>query len=343
MAMFYQNKTTHTCSNCGGTGHTFRFCTEPVSSYGVLVFRWLGKSERWPHTQAICSTSDDYLGTRTLKPQVLMIQRKDSLGFMDIMRGKYRLNDPSYIRKQISGMTEDERKKLETMNFDDIWHELWGSDSENSKRYAHDRIVSKQKLAELRSGIQVESGEKYTLNDLLRQEPLLYKTPEWGFPKGRRDPYEHDIQCAFRELGEETSIMENEVIKVTNVAPLIEQFYGSNGVHYRHSYYIAQYSGKRNISFNALNKEMVREIGNLKWMDFDEAMEILRPENEEKKKIIEKLFSLLKRFFPVIKNKLDGKLLNENTTEEQQKQYVYRANGAIQGDMGGSKRYFGTR
>ena len=341
--MFYQNKTTHTCSNCGGTGHTFRFCTEPVSSYGVLVFRWLGSTEIWPQTQAICSRTNDYLGTNTLKPQVLMIQRKDSLGFMDIMRGKYKLNDPLYIRKQISGMTEDERKKLETMKFDDIWHELWGSDSENSKRYAHDRIVSKQKLAELRSGIQTETGEKYTLNDLLRQEPLLYKTPEWGFPKGRRDPYEHDIQCAFRELGEETSIMENEVIKVTNVAPLIEQFYGSNGVHYRHSYYIAQYAGNRDISFDALNKEMVREIGNLKWMNFDEAVKILRPENQEKKIIIEKLFSLLKGFFPVIKNKLDGKLLNENNTGEQQKDYVYRANGAIQGNLGGAKRFFGTR
>ena len=78
-------------------------------------------------------------------------------------------------------------------------------------------------------------------------------------------------------------------------------------------------------------------------MDFDEAMRILRPENEEKKKIIEKLFSLLKGFFPVIKNKMDGKLLNENNMEEQQKQYVYRANGTIQGDLGGAKRFFGTR
>lgn len=341
--MFYQNKSTHTCSNCGGTGHTFRFCSEPVSSYGVLVFRWIGSTETWPQIQRICSNSEDTTGTRNLKPQVLMIQRKDSLGFMDIMRGKYKVNDPSYIRKQISGMTEDERKKLETMNFDDIWHELWGSDSESSKRYAHDRVVSKQKLAELRAGIHLESGEKYTLNDLLRQEPVLYKTPEWGFPKGRRDPYEHDIQCAFRELGEETGIMENEVIKVTNVAPLIEQFYGSNGVHYRHSYYIAQYIGDRNISFDALNKEMVREIGNLKWMDLEEAIQILRPENQEKKKIIMKLLSLLSDFFPVIKNKLDGKLLNENNTGEQQKQYVYRSSGELQGNLGRTKRFFGTR
>jgi len=285
------------------------------------------------------------VGTNDLIPQVLMIQRKDSLGFMDIMRGKYKVNEPDYIKKQLRGMTEEERKKLETMEFEDIWHLLWGSDAESSKRYAHDRITSKQKLAELRAGIQLDTGEKYTLNDLLRQEPVVYKTPEWGFPKGRRDPHEADIQCAFRELEEETSIIESEVLKVLNVAPLIEQFYGSNGIHYRHSYYVAQYIGDRNISFDALNPEMAREIGNLKWATLEEAIGFLRPENIEKKEILLQLTSLLNIFSPVIKTDLHGKLLNENNNEEQQRQYVYRikSSGTLQGQVDRTKRFFGAR
>jgi 8-oxo-dGTP pyrophosphatase MutT (NUDIX family) len=274
-----------------------------------------------------------------------MIQRKDSLGFMDIMRGKYKVNEPDYIKKQLRGMTEDERKKLETMEFEDIWHLLWGSDAESSKRYAHDRITSKQKLAELRAGIELENGDKYTLNDLLRQEPVIYRTPEWGFPKGRRDPHETDIQCAFRELEEETSILENEVLKVLNVAPLVEQFYGSNGIHYRHSYYIAQYIGDRNISFDALNPEMAREIGNLKWVTLEEADGFLRPENIEKKTILSQLTSLLNIFSPVIKADIHGKLLNENNSEDQQRQYVYqiKSSGSVQGPMDRTKRFFGAR
>jgi 8-oxo-dGTP pyrophosphatase MutT (NUDIX family) len=291
----------------------------------------------------ICSDPTNYTGTNTLIPQVLMIQRKDSLGFMDIMRGKYKVNEPEYIKKQLRGMTKDERNKLETMDFEDIWNLLWGSDAETSKRYAHDRIVSKQKLAELREGIQLESGERYTLNDLLRQEPLVYTTPEWGFPKGRRDPNELDIQCAFRELEEETSINENEVLKVMNVAPLIEQFYGSNGIHYRHSYYLAQYVGERNISFDALNTEMVREIGNLKWTNLTEAIELLRPENIEKKNILLQMSFILKNVMPVIKSELHGNLLNENNTEEQQARYVYRPSGAVQGQMDRTKRFFRAR
>ena len=151
-----------------------------------------------------------------------MIQRKDSLGFMDIMRGKYKLNEPEYIKKQLRGMTLKERNRLLNDSFEDIWHDLWGSDMESSQRYAHDRIQSKQKFTELRAGIETSKGETYTLADLLRQEPTFYETPEWGFPKGRRDPYETDIQCAFRELEEETGISEDELWKVTNVAPFIE-------------------------------------------------------------------------------------------------------------------------
>lgn len=329
--MFYQNKQTQICSNCGGTGHTFRFCQEPVSSYGVLVFRWISRTKSWPHTTKLSDT---------LIPQVLMIQRKDSLGFMDIMRGKYKVNEPEYIKKQLRGMTGAERQKLETMDFEEIWHLLWGSDTESSQRYAHDRVISRQKLAELRAGIELPTGERYTLSDLLRQEPILYETPEWGFPKGRRDPYETDIQCAFRELTEETSICESELLKAINVAPLIEQFHGSNGVHYRHSYYVAQYIGKRNICFNALNQEMAREIGDLKWMNLDDVIPLLRPENVEKKTVLSQLTRLLKSYSPVIKIQLSGLILEENNGEEQQEYYVF-TNESARDER--SNRIFGTR
>jgi 8-oxo-dGTP pyrophosphatase MutT (NUDIX family) len=276
-----------------------------------------------------------------------MIQRKDSLGFMDIMRGKYKVNEPDYIKRQLKGMTEEERNKLETMEFEEIWHLLWGSDTESSKRYAHDRITSKQKLAELRAGITLPTGESYKLIDLLRQEPVIYKTPEWGFPKGRREPHELDIQCAFRELEEETGITEAELLKVVNVNPFIEQFYGSNGIHYRHSYYIAQYVGERNITFDALNPEMAREIGNLAWKDLDEALQLLRPENIEKKAVVVQLSNLLKHFSPVIKNNLKGVILNENENDIEKQEHVFAsefdAGRGIQGTVDKSKRFFGAR
>jgi 8-oxo-dGTP pyrophosphatase MutT (NUDIX family) len=354
MISFYQNKSDTICSNCGGTGHGFRMCVEPVSSYGVLVFRWISRSELWPQPAEFCKDVINPTGVTGLIPQVLMIQRKDSLGFMDIMRGKYKINDPDYIRTQLRGMTEKEREKLRSMDFEEIWHELWGTDNESTQRYAHDRVNSKQKLAELRAGVQLVSGEKYCLADLLRQEPVLYTTPEWGFPKGRRDPHESDIKCAFRELEEETSISEKELLKVINIQPFIEQFYGSNNIHYRHTYYIAQYVGERTISYDALNVEMAREIGNLTWKPLDEAVLLLRPENIEKRGILLQLANLLRNYSPVLRFSLVAKplmqqavqtnqalpSLSENTSEQQ---YVFTGESNIPGKVDKSRRLFGAR
>jgi len=357
MSLYYKNKNMLQCTNCGGSGHAFRSCIEPVSSYGVLIFRWISQSELWPQLKEFSTNPLSPTGTESLIPQILMIQRKDSLGFMDIMRGKYKLDEPDYIRKQIRGMTRDERVKLETMEFDEIWHLLWGSDTESSIRYAHDRTISKQKLGELRKGVTLQSGESYTLIDLLRQEPIIYDTPEWGFPKGRRDPYESDIHCAFRELFEETSIQESELIKVNNVLPFIEQFHGSNGIHYRHTYYLAVFTGKRNISFNSLNTGMAREIGNLGWRTFDQAIQLLRPENIEKKGILSRLSKLLLNFSPLLHYTLTPyrippgledysvnvkeKDKNENTMEEQ---YGFAASiQPISNQVGTGRRIFRTR
>jgi 8-oxo-dGTP pyrophosphatase MutT (NUDIX family) len=144
------------------------------------------------------------------------------------------------------------------------------------------------------------------LASLLRQEPAIYETPEWGFPKGRRELYETDSQCAFRELEEETGIRESDVWRAHNVAPLIEQFYGSNNINYRHVYYIAQYVGHNTVGFDRLNTEMTREVGNLAWKNMDEALMILRPENVEKRGILIQLANILRNFSPVIFDVLHG-------------------------------------
>jgi len=288
MAFYQKKNTSYPCCNCGKPGHIFRYCSEPVSSYGVLVFRWVTTK----------------LQDRIL--QLLMIQRKNTLGFMDIMRGKYKLKEPEYIRKQIRNMTESERNTLANDDFEKIWHDLWGADDESAQRYAHDRIVSREKLATLRAGIELPDGEKISLDDILRQEPIMYKSPEWGFPKGRRDPNESDIGCAFRELAEETGILENNILKIGNMAPLIEQFYGSNNIHYRHTYYVGQYVGKEDILFDETNLQMTREISSLAWKTIDEALTLIRPENIEKRNMVIQLNDILTNYIPVTRPDLLG-------------------------------------
>ena len=59
------------CNNCGKIGHLYHQCKLPITSIGIVVFR--------------INNND--------KPEFLMIRRKDSLGHIDFIRGKYSLNN----------------------------------------------------------------------------------------------------------------------------------------------------------------------------------------------------------------------------------------------------------
>ena len=43
---------------------------------------------------------------------------------------------------------------------------------------------------------------------LVKESQTNWLTPEWGFPKGRRNYQETDITCAYREFNEETGFYE---------------------------------------------------------------------------------------------------------------------------------------
>ena len=77
------------CNNCGRVGHLFSHCKLPITSIGIIVFRKIeGQIE------------------------YLMIRRKETLGFIDFIRGKYSLNDKEYILNMIQQMTQYEKNIL---------------------------------------------------------------------------------------------------------------------------------------------------------------------------------------------------------------------------------------
>ena len=66
------------CNNCGKFTHNFNKCKEPITSMGIIAFRH---------------------NLTNQKVEFLMIQRKDSLGFVDLVRGKYNIKNKQYIKK----------------------------------------------------------------------------------------------------------------------------------------------------------------------------------------------------------------------------------------------------
>ena len=134
------------------------------------------------------------------------------------------------------------------------------------------------------------------LNELLEQCNKKYETPEWEFPKGRRNNRESNYKCAIREFEEETDLESDEYTLLENVCPLIEEYTGSNGVRYKHIYYISFYKGLNDLSINTEKYEQYSEIGDIKWLTIDECLLKIRPEQITKKDIIHEIKILIENY-----------------------------------------------
>ena len=293
------------CTNCGGNGHTFRQCIAPVTSYGVIMVRG---EPGFNIANQLAKNPDLVTGMENQKLQFLMIQRRDSLGFIELMRGRYKLNDVDYIRKHLGGITEHERQKYCNGPFEEIWNSMWGLN--HSHLYKNEYENAKAKWEQIHQGVTGMDGKFWTIEEILKSAPPAQATPEWGFPKGRRDAQEADYICAMREMWEETGVKEEDVIPIQNLEPLKEDFFGSNHVHYCHKYYIVWVPESVKIEYNSGNEHMLREIGDLRWFGLEEALAHIREENVEKKEVLLRAASIFRNLcpFPVFDNSVKKKV-----------------------------------
>jgi 8-oxo-dGTP pyrophosphatase MutT (NUDIX family) len=206
------------CNNCGKAGHSFHQCKMPITSNGVIVYR---------------------IHPKTLEREYLMIRRKDTLGYMDFMRGKFPIYQKKYIMNMLTQMTVDEKQKLRTRII---------SDDGDGKKYKDGAV--KEKIHILMNGV-VSHSERYDLASLLDESDQCetWTEPEWGFPKGRRNTQEKDYECALREFTEETGYAVSVLKNIRNMVPFDEIFIGSNYKSYRHKYYVMYIKKLIKISF----------------------------------------------------------------------------------------------
>jgi ADP-ribose pyrophosphatase YjhB (NUDIX family) len=219
----------------------------------------------------------------------LMICRKDSLGYVDFIRGKYKTHDLTYIRNIINEMTINEMDKVRKMDFDLLWKDLW---SENiGIQYRGEERISRDKFKRLTNGI-MSNNQYYTIETLINESTSKWDVPEWGFPKGRRNYQEKDITCAIREFEEETGYSSSSIKLIQNLQPFDEIFTGSNYKSYKHSYYVAYMSDDDGVG----SDYQKTEVSQVKWVTYDEAMNMIRPYNLEKKEVLTRANELLKNY-----------------------------------------------
>lgn len=243
----------------------------PITSFGVIAFRYFEK---------------------TL--QYLMICRKDTLGYIDFMRGKYQIHNKFYILNMLKQMSISEKIELKTQDFDVLWCRIWGSHILSSQ-YKVEENVSRDKFNALKFGILVKN-DYYTLGHLI-DESLKFDTwiePEWGFPKGRRNFQENEYDCALREFTEETGYDSRNLKHINNCLHFEETFTGSNYKSYKHIYYLMCMDEKNDGIIEPSKHD--NEVSKVEWKTIDECLTIIRPYNIEKKRLITNINNALTKY-----------------------------------------------
>jgi len=290
------------CNNCGKFGHLFSNCIVPITSLGIIAFRKkIINGKEFNDTNIIDSNIidsniidsniiDSAATDSKNKFEYLMIQRVDSFGYVEFMRGKYSMHNYQYLKNIIDEMTIHEKQNILTKSFDELWSSLWGEYS--GIQYRGEEQISKNKYLQLKTGIEW-GGMKYSLESLIQSSTTRWEVAEWGFPKGRRNHQEKDLECAFREFSEETGYDKQCLKLILNAIPYEEIFIGSNVKSYKNKYYLS-YMDNNSTQKNNYQKS---EVKNMKWLSYDECMNTIRSYNIEKKNIITSINNTLHKFF----------------------------------------------
>ena len=170
-------------------------------------------------------------------------------------------------------------------DFEKLWETLWNVKVSVNSTINQEYKDSHNKFIKLKNGFEI-NGKFISLVEINKIFPYIYKEPEWGFPKGRRNLFETDLKCAVREFSEETNIKDNDYKIIDYNRKFIETFHGTNNVKYRHIYYLAELQKSITLTINENNINQTAEIGDIRWFNFEDAYNSIRPYNNEKKKVL---------------------------------------------------------
>ena len=282
------------CIKCGNEGHTNRNCKGPVTSFGLIVYSFgksnFPKGRLYPSLQTECKQHQHDLTNEkneredpyTLRDSVdneilfLLVERKDTVGFLNIVQGSYPDAQPyrsKRLQRYLNELTCEERKKLITWSFEDLWT-VAGSDKKDVKK-------AEMKFKDL------------NVEHLVNSNPCMYKEADYLMPKGRLKFAETTRQCAMREFAEETGYNRHDVI-LLDIPPYIEQFTGTDGKPYRNVFYVAQLKDTARIQTRlGDDPNQSKEVRNLGWFNLQDSLTLMRDYHQDKKDILQQAHSVV--------------------------------------------------
>lgn len=239
------------CYNCFQDSHSFKFCKFPILSYGILCYR-----------------------ENTGKFEYLTVQRKDTIAYIDMVKGRYHRTQD--LEMYFAELCQPEIYKLLYWDYHALWDSVFFNKA--TKSYTNEYQRSK--------ALFEDNKIRERLLDYWLQGTRVYPEQDYGIPKGRKTPTENILECAKREFSEETGYTEADYT-LLDLVPFKETYRSIDNRFFTNIYFLAKMNpGARDPTIDPESVHQAGEIQKVRWGTFDETYRLFRKYHHIKRGIL---------------------------------------------------------
>jgi 8-oxo-dGTP pyrophosphatase MutT (NUDIX family) len=240
------------------------------------------------------------INQKTNRPEALLAHKRYTYAFAEFIHGKYASGDitsrnqlnarSQHVNALLSKMTREELLDIMSLNFQQMWFRVW--------LISGDKDIYNLKHAKFCAAFMKDGGKQlrtYVLRARAAGRTL------WEFPKGHHNFAESDMDCAARELQEETGMMKKDYKFIPGVTRSVS--YISAGTQYN-VHYVVAVANKRvstRLKFNDGTKPTIRnltdmnEIGDIEWMDITQ-IRLVDDDKQHIETLVKPIFNIVKKY-----------------------------------------------
>lgn len=251
-------------------------------------------------------------------PQVLLVKRRITYAFSEFIFKNYRYWDNKRIKGLFERMSTQEKCLILSRDFDKIWYHIFlelpdkqkrcrpRSSSFGTRRSYRRNTKIKPRNRSLASAYKKCKSvyESFMACDIKRIHNLIRSNkseePSWEIPKGRLDPGETEVDCAMREVVEETGVLPGS-FDIWSYKPMVLTT-TTETTTYVNKYYLANTIESCGVTchphIDYFDTNQINEISDVKWVGLSKInhMKLVHP---QMKKVLKKVLNMFKKNFPV--------------------------------------------
>lgn len=260
---------------------------------------------------------------KSIPPAILMVQKRCTYEFTDFVLGKYNPQNKNNLYRLFNNMTFHEKMDILSGDFRYIWYKAFLEDVCENMDF--NKVYSKYMSDNFQDGIidklykpcinnntfTKRMNSKYTVTLFKKYTEFIsnkyFKSilmtvinnsntaePTWEIPKGRIEEGEFPMDCAMREIEEETNIKPRQYYLFSHEKPLMYSIEHPNVV-WSTQYFFAMAKKDIPVSISFKNVDQVNEVSRVSWMTLEEIYNIDKSKNKTLHKFCKIVFTRFKK------------------------------------------------